>query len=959
MKQTNTTFRAGLLTLIICLTTTLTASAQSMRTYDVSSGLSTNSIKSIIQDKNGYIWFGSSDGLNIFNGKEFRSYGCSYHQTADENLNSINILTLLQHKDGNRIWVGTQSSSILLFDPKEETFTEFDLGKLSKPLPTPNLCYSLAYDRDGHLWIGTDLGIHIYDEDNNSFSGLNSQNSNLPSDIIQHVFCDSNGTMWIGSDKGLFKHSPSSGSFRKIKTDRKSFGNRTDIHISTITEGQSGNIWVGTWDKGLAIYDNNSNTLKSLQHASDASGFPKMRIRSILNDTEETLWLCTNIGLFKYDIITGRMSQVVLSTVLPNDNIYSSLKDDEGGIWIGTFFEGIYYFSPRSRQIACYTPHNVSDNLNGCAISSFCEDSDEKIYLASENGGLSLFDPEANEFVESRIRIKGNIHALCINDKTLFAGTYSQGLKTADLKTGQVRTITKESTPQLQSNNIFSLFRSGDLIYIGTDLGCTIYNTADGSFEIVKQLSGSFVYDMAEDKQGNIWFACYYNGIFRYDRQSGEWKHYGSHENSKSTSLLHDKTLSIYIDDNDILWACTEGGGIYRYSYETDEFTSLALRHGSSRINLSIVYGILNDSEGNLWVSSNNGIWVCSTEGNVFRHLTHEDGLQSNQYNYGASYRSSAGRLYFGGVNGFNIISPEVIRDSGSKPTVTVKIVYEAKDGREISSTKATGEEKVVLPRNISSFSIDFECLSYIAPHKNEFAYKIDQQEEWTSTSESTVTLLNFPHGRHTIKVKARNGDGIWSKNEATIHINNLAPLMKSTGAKCIYILLLIGIISAAIIISEKSPFEIVFKKQENEESQHNLKTIEKNTRHLLNLVNQLVDDKKENTETIPRDHEWFSQLTRLIQDNIQETEISVESIAAELNMSRSSFQRKLKALTGYSPVEFIRLTRLKKAAELLSTGNYRINEVSYMVGFNKPSYFSAMFKRQYGVLPKDFVNKD
>ena len=959
MKDKNTTFRAVLLTLILCLMTILETGAQRARTYDVSSGLSTNSIKSIIQDRQGYIWFGSSDGLNVFNGKEFKSYGCSYHQGNDEKLNSINILTMLQHKDGSRIWVGTQSSSILLFDPKDETFTEYNLGKLSESLPTPNLCYSMAYDKEGQLWIGTDLGIHIYDETRNSFSGLNSQNSNLPSDLIQHVFCDSNGTMWIGSNQGLFKHSPSSGSFRKIKTDRKSFGNRTDIHISTITEGKSGNIWVGTWDKGLAIYDNNSNTLKSLQHASEASDFPKMRIRSILNDTEETLWLCTNIGLFRYDIITGRLSQIVLSTVLPNDNIYSSLKDSEGGIWIGTFFEGIYYFSPRSRQIACYTPLNVSGHLNGCAISSFCEDSDEKIYLASENGGLSLFDPEANEFVETKVKINGNMHALCIHEKTLFAGTYSQGLKIADLKTGHVRTVTKKDTPELQSNNIFSVFRTGDSnIYIGTDLGCTIYNTDDGSFKVVNQLSGSFIYDMDEDKSGNLWFACYYNGIFRYDRQSGEWKHY-YHDSSASNPLPHDKTLSIYIDDNDGLWLCTEGGGIYRYSYETDEFSPLTLRYGNSQINLSIVYGILNDSEGNLWVSSNNGIWVCSTEGKVFRHLTHEDGLQSNQYNYGASFRSSAGRLYFGGVNGFNIISPEGIKDSGSKPYVTAKIVYEDKDGETVTSTKSAGSEKVILPRSVSSFSIDFECLSYIAPHKNEFAYKIDHQVEWTYTTESSVTLLNFPYGRHTIKVKARNGDGIWSRNEATLHINNLAPLMKSTGAKIIYILLLIGIIIAAIVISEKTPFEIVFKKQENEESQHNLETIEKNTRRLLNLVNQLVDEKEETTETVPHDQEWFSQLTRLIQENIQETEISVESIAAELNMSRSSFQRKLKALTGLSPLEFIRLTRLKKAAELLSTNKYRVNEVAYMVGFNKPSYFSAMFKKQYGVLPKDFINKN
>lgn len=203
------------------------------------------------------------------------------------------------------------------------------------------------------------------------------------------------------------------------------------------------------------------------------------------------------------------------------------------------------------------------------------------------------------------------------------------------------------------------------------------------------------------------------------------------------------------------------------------------------------------------------------------------------------------------------------------------------------------------------------------------------------------------------------NSDGVWSDNEVALHINNLAPVLRSRTAIIIYILLFIAALTAVIIITERTPIQIVFKQRKSEESRENILKIEKNTRRLLNIVNQLVDDKDVGKEVTSKNQEWFNHLTRIIQENIQEAEISVEDIAAQLNMSRSSFQRKLKALTGMSPIEFIRITRLKRAAELLSSGNYRINEVSYMVGFNKPSYFSALFKRQFGTLPKDYINKD
>lgn len=929
-----------LLLLILLLTIHPSMWAQSIRTYDVSSGLSTNSIKAIVQDDMGHIWFATTDGLNVFNGKEFKSYGCSYRAVGKDGISTLNIMTLLLHSDGKKIWAGTQSSSIYLFDPATETFKEVALINETEGLPAPNLCYSIDYDRDGNLWIGTDHGLFIYNEENDCLNCLSSLSSNLPSNSLHSVFCDSSGIIWIGSVKGLLKYNPAARNFIAVKTEKGTFRNENGLHITTITEDRSGNLWVGTWNQGFAILDRNCDILRAVKPLGDNEFVPQMRVRSILPDNSETLWICTNYGLFRYDIIRNRLSLTVLSPEHPNDNIYSSLKDREGGIWIGTFFSGLHYISPRARQIECYTSHNSGDDLKGSAISAFYEDSNGLIYIASENGGLSLFNPEEKTFIPTGINATANnLHALCIDGRNLYIGTYAQGIIIADRTTGKVTNITQRTHSYLPSNNVFSLYSAGDRhLYIGTDQGCAILDKEAGRLHRIDDLSGEFIYDIQEDKRGGLWFASYYNGIFRYDIKSREWEHYIHCEDDPS-SLPHNKTHSLYIDDSEMLWICTEGGGVCRYNPDEESFHSLKMKQEDKEINLSIASGISSDANGQLWISSNNGLWVCSKEGEVLKHLTYEDGLQSNQYSFGSVLRSSSGKIYFGGVNGFNAINPGNIQESNVRPIVTARIVFNDRKDNTVYSSTTPNSDEVTLPRNTSSFTIDFECLSYTAPHKNEYAYIIEGQSDWTYTAEPSVTFINFPYGKHSIRVKAKNGDNHWSENEVTLTINNLPPLHKSAGAKTIYILLAFTILVGGLVF-----------------------TVRRHDKMSRTKLNAFKAAKEEETYKAKLDfvtdvagQEWFGNLMKIINDNITDPDISVEKLAADLNMSRSSFQRKLKGLTGLSPVEFIRLIRLKKAAELLRDGNYRVSEVAYMVGFNKPSYFTSLFKKQYGVLPKEF----
>lgn len=1294
-----------------------TVRSQGIRRYNVDSGLSGNSIKSIIQDREGHIWFATQDGLNVFNGRSFKSYGCSYIPANGHGISTLNIMFILQHSDGKRIWAATQSSTLYLFDPDTEMFTALELP--AEGGPAPNFCRHLAYGPDGRLWIASDTGIFVYDDRDGSFRQYSSSNSNLPEGPIKIIYCDSKDVIWIGSEKQLAKYSPVTDGFIPVKSvsrdGRQSYGS----HIIAIEEDPSGTLWCSSWDNGLAILHRDSNTLEYITLGDSGCLGEGFRARHLMHDPSGSLFLCSNLGFFRYDILNDSVKQIALSTTQPIDNIYTCFRDREGGVWIGSYFQGAYYISPTASQIECYTLDNVHSHLHGSAISSFCEDSGGNIWIASENGGLSLFNPAEKEFIPIPYYIPDdNLHALCTGPegKELYIGTYSKGVRRINPDTGRTDTWSKTSGADIPDDYIFSIFRSSDgFIYAGTTSGCSRFDPDTEKFSRIHELDNSFIYDIVEDSLGYVWFAGYYDGLHRFSRTDGTWKTY-RHDSDDPGSIAHDKIVSLHIDDRKRLWICTEGGGACRYDYESDNFHRLNLHWpDSSGITLSVIYGILTDSDGRMWLSSNNGIWCCMANGEILRHLTGEDGLQSNQYNFGATFRSSTGLLYFGGINGFNVINPENLKKNSVKPDVTAHVTIAG--GRHPEHDGHT-----VIPRNINSFSVNFECLSYTAPDKNLFAYRIDRQQEWITTYESSVTFINFPYGTHRIQVKARNGENLWS-DEIILEITNLPPLLKSRGAKIIYLLTATSILFLILFVAArrmkeqekarakeaeikreqeeydekikfftliaheiktpvtliKAPLEMVLKNGHSPEDRRNLDIIEKNTGRLLNLVNQLLDFRKissggyrismkeadpcklvnsvidrfskdtlngitilaslpdkpvrckldpeayikivsnlmtnairhtktfikvcletgdedgqcllrlsvrddgpgipeeeaerifrtfyqissgstsrmpgvglglslvrllaekhsgkvyvdksyregcsmcvdipylpagttpqgenkpaqespcpedsgrlkilvvedtpdmvefiagilrerhtvftagngrealgflKNTEAdiivsdismpvmdgldmlkairkddllchIPvilltvenstetkirgleygadaymekpfspehliatvqnlisrrealrqhyaseplehvngsivssRDKAWLEKVTSLILANLNETEIPINYLSDEMNVSRSSFQRKIKGLTGMTPVEFIRLVRLKKAADLLSEGNWRINEVCFLTGFNKPSYFSSCFRKQFGILPKDFVRK-
>lgn len=849
---------------IVAFTCCLNAAGHNIRHYDVSAGLSENTVKGITQDSDGYMWFGTQDGLNVFNGRDFTSFGCSYHDIAGRDEGPLNILSVLLHPDGKRIWLVCRSA-VTLFDPASRKYKDI-------PFPEKVTPTCATYAQDGRLWIGTENGLYIYTEADGTVEKCHVCASSESDKNINSILRDARGTIWVCGEDGFFRFSPFKKGFERISSR----------NALSVFEDRSGGIWVGLWYDGFAKYNPETNQIDLLPRIrEDGKSMEFLRVRSMLEDEPGNILICTNRGLFKFSSATGKLSKIVLTAQRATDNVYCCFKDREGGIWIGTYFKGLYYLLPKDGVVEAYTPDNTSEYFHGSAVSSFCEDGKGRIWTGAENGGLSLFIPTDGTFRPLPFRNPANnMHSLCIDSDNLYIGTFAQGMIHVDLKSGVIKEYLNNGPGTIPDNHVFSLFKlHNGKILVGTRRGCAVFDPSVKKFSDIRQLSNAFIYGICEDVSGNIWFADYYNGLHKLEGLDGMYRHF-RHQDDNPSSLPCDRLVNVQIDDHGQLWISSDGGGLCRYDSEADIFIPFTIRDSSEIRKISVIYGCLNDNEGNLWISSNDGIWCCDTSGKG-KHLTSADGLQSNQFNYGAAFRSSKGKLYFGGINGFNVIDPYAVAIDIPQPLMTASVSWNTNDSLPHSYRQIKDSGLVTIPRDISNFTISFECLSYSAPENTRIDYSIDGHIDF-STNKGSVDFADFPYGKHLLTARAVTSKGTLSSNEVNITIDNIPPLYLSLGAKTLYFILFIGLAISIVIWTVrrkqskaekeayeaklnfftqiaheiktpvtliKGPLEVILNERLPGRTRHHLEIIHKNTDRLQDLIGQLLDFKKISTE--------------------------------------------------------------------------------------------------------------
>ena len=859
----------------------------------VDEGLSENTIYCILQDSKGFMWFGTKDGLNRYDGNTFRVF-----RNSSQNPHSIgnNFIRSIVELNDSIIYVGTDAG-LYIMNTVNEAFIKVN-EKTEHGISLTTAVNSLFLDKNNNVWIGSmHQGIFAYNIKDKTLKHVDVANNDLGANATWVIYGDRSGTIWAGNRLGLLRYNPTIEKFEFID-GLYSASENSENEILYILEDNTGNLWLGTWSDGIRLYNKQTNHYTSYYGTSTHSEYIS-HVRSILQYTEKTLMIGSDDGLYLFNTDNKSIVRIDIPQLrysLSDQNVYSIKKDNEGGIWIGTYFGGLNYLNTSTQNTETYHPSILHWALSGKAVSQFCEDEHGNLWIATEDGGINYFDVKTKRITQPVKTSYHNTHALIMDNNDLWIGTFSRGIDVYNTKSKRLINIRNNPNNENSLNDdcVFSLYKTKDgNIYAGTPIGLNRYDRSKRNFERIPEASG-FIYDVKEDEYGNLWVATYGSGAIKLDANTKQWVHYDTIQ-SRNNPIVGSKLTGIYIDNQKRLIFSSEGRGIFIYDYKLDNFQNISETNGLPN---NVVYGILDDPYGNLWISCNKGL-VCFNTASPqnYRLYNKEDGLQSNQFNYKSSYKSKDGKFYFGGINGFNSFYPQELSESNNNIIPPVEITHLrllGNDNADIEKdiqTKINKKQKIKLPYN-SSLNISYVSLSYISQSKNEYACKMDGVDnEWNYVGNNkNITYVNLSSGSYVFNVKASNNNGLWNETGSQIEIEILPPFWMSLPAKIFYFVLFILTIYSIIYFSRrrdwrkqrqhleafkteqetlafkskieffttiahevrtplsliKAPLEEIINSDDgNSETKQNLSIIEKNCERLTVLINQLLDFRK------------------------------------------------------------------------------------------------------------------
>lgn len=752
------------------------------RHFSVEDGLSSNSVRAIMQDKYGFMWLGTDDGLNRYDGTTIKVYNLN-PQGSNDYISSLYDTT-------DNIWVGTEGG-VYIFDYETESFELFKVLTAQGDSIKSNVNH-IAEDRDGNLWFSTvGQGIFKYNISKHYLEHYEFKDAN---GLMASVLVDSENQIWAVTNWG----SPTVSKLNKAENKFEPFpityeAGQYYSNSLVMLEDSEHALWLGTWECGLQKIDRYTGKAITYLHPSEGKG--ATHIHSLMEYAPHQLLIGSDDGLLLFNTLTCEHQLFTEDETNPyslsNRFVYPIVKDREGGIWVGTYYGGVNYLSPNTGQFECFAHSRFYNSVNGTVIGRFCEDSSGYIWIASDDGGLSRFAPKDKQFThympdEHRNSLSyHNVHALCMDDDDLWIGTYTGGVNVLNTKTGTFRVYTTKGgdLTTLDGTSSYAIFRDREKrIWVTSMAGINLYNREEDNFIRVKDLE-SLTIDIDQDADGNIWFSTQGKGLFKYNPDKKTWKNY-VYSNTPG-ALVNDQVNCVLIDGNGNMWVGTMNG-LCKYDAGEDRFEAIPLDIPSRNI-----CGIVEDQHV-LWLTTTKGL-VRYAPGESCQVFTRSDGLQSEQFLPNAALKASDGKIYVGSVNGFNAFYPYQIKMNKVLPPVVIT-------GLEIFNKEIRiGDKKLPKALNWMAeldlsykdhvFSLLYASLSYCTPEKNQYAYKLEGfDKDWNYVgSQNKATYTNLPAGTYVFKVKATNNDGIWSNQEASLKITIHPPFYWSTASKILY----------------------------------------------------------------------------------------------------------------------------------------------------------------------------
>lgn len=883
----------SLFTLFLWSLWILSVRAQSSFTFKrltTTSGLSQSNVTSIAKDEKGFLWFATRDGLNRYDGYQFKIY--QYDREDKTSLSSSYVNVVYVDWRG-RIWVGT-ASGLDLYDPASDSFKHY------RPNKTDTYVKSILQDFEGRMWIGTKEGLFLFDPDRRHFVGFfhNSSDPNTISnnDINLLSQCDSD-YIWIGTTAGLNRLN------LKTKKIRRYFSDTGNLHhkpasVKGIAQDRNGYLWVAYEGRGLFKLDQRTGQFTNI---GQGSGLPSNNLITMKMGRDGRLWIGTESdGLIIYDYLGNKFEQYrhdsFDESTISHNIVRSIYHDPSGIVWLGTNSGGISYITRNADKFIHYKPRPYStSSLGNAGVKGFAEDDNKRIWIATE-GGVDVFDPLTKKFKHYRHREEeknglsdNNIYSVArVGKDSMAFGSFDGGLDILDIKTGKFSNLRRDplNANSLSDNRIFKiLLDSKDNVWLATWAGgLNRYNkhtkkiTRYSISRDLQKINEALIYTIAEDFDGNIWLGTE-QGLYHLDVRTSAFKRY-KHKNDDNKSLSNNIITCILLDSKRNLWVGTAGGGINLFNRKNATFSLLNKKKGLAN---DYIHGIVEDKSGNLWISSNNGLTQYQVLSAKATNYGLAYGLQGLEFKQDASLRSSDGSIYFGGNNGFNVIRSTDISTNAAIPNVVFtgfSILNKPVTSRSAGSPlkqDISETTHITLHEKQSTFSLEFAALNMTAPENNQYAYKmVGLQDSWVSLgNQRKVSFTNLPQGDYTFIVMASNNEGVWNEEGAIIQIRIIPVFWKSLWFKILVFILICGCIygiyrlRVKVIKRQKAVLERLVKQRTrevyaqaqeiqeqserlqatNEELQSQAEEIQKQASYLHDLNEKLNIQKEQETE--------------------------------------------------------------------------------------------------------------
>ena len=933
------------------------------RTVTTTDGLPCDDVQQVMEDSQGFIWAGTLNGVARYDGfrmEVFRSNIRSGDVLCD------NSITTMCEDASQRVWIGTRTG-LNMYDLRTGEMRRLPHREFGN-----NVLSVIIAPDDGRLLIGTDQGLYEYFTATDSLVLFTRERSGgvMPQTSVKALMKDSRGNVWIGTwNEGLYRLSPDGTVHAYPRMNE-----RKSAHV--IYEDSRHRIWVGSWGEGLFMlrnpYEPERTTWERYTNdPADPSSLSHDIVYSIAEDAAGNLWVgtCRGVGLF--DESAQNFDNIYsLGTDTHIQEVTSLMTDRRGMLWISTLGSGATCMSHTGEGLQLDRLDAVRAATGSNNVRCLLIASDGSMWIGiGSNKGLVRYSPESGEtdMLSPRDRFAASyrspisIYSLHeMDDGRIMIGTYDAGLYIINTRSHAVEHFTRTNSPFIGGDRVSDIFRDcrgrywfGGLPGLGVRLpdgsGCTFGLT---------ELKDAEVTDITEGANGSIWVATQNQGLFRIDGSGNDTNNYSIHQYSPSHGNANSSNISVvYNDPQGRLWMGSNGSGLSLYDYTADRFDCVHLKWDLPG---DIISGILSDSNGTLWISTNTGLFSMTppdgkSDRAAYRLYTKGDGVQDNVFNRGATACDRQGRLYFAGPRGINIIDGKESDVSAGPLPVSITDIsisghhwheLDASQRHDISPEAPSTTSAITLRQSQNNFNVEFAVIDFANdPMQHRYAYMLEGFDKRWNTVDCThrfAAYSNLPSGRYTLRIKTTDSSGNHTGTERVLKVTVLPPWWASWQAMLLYAAMAGG---CALCVWYRRRIR----------RRKAVKTVAAAAGAAADSEESDSDDT--DSDGLSPDEQFLRRATACVTAHLSDTEFSQTAFTEEMGISKSTLFRKLKSITGMTYSSFVRSIRLNTACRLMrEKRGIRISELAYSVGFNDPKYFSQCFRKEFGLTPGEYM---